>query len=267
MSWLAEWLAAHPAPPAQKGPWGAEISYSQVRAFLDCPWLHKLRYQDFMRGSLTPPASLGVSLHRALESFHRAQMSDGGASEQRLQTCFEEAWLSQGYASAQEQMEWHGKGLEILETYYKGEQASENKIIAVEREFLFPLGSHTVRGMIDRVDRRPDGSIEIIDYKTHTDFLTEDQARDDLQLLMYGLAAKEAMALEPAWLTLYYVGSQKKVTVPYDTGREDELQTFLSRVADMIAGTSERVPNTDYCERCDLRNRCSRSIAKDADCA
>ena len=41
-----------------------------------------------------------------------------------------------------------------------------------------------LRGRVDRVDRRPDGSYELIDYKTGKP-RTEDQLREDVQLSLY----------------------------------------------------------------------------------
>ncbi len=262
MSRLSDWLKAHPAPKAQAKPWGIELSYSQIRAYLDCPWRYKLRYIDFLRSAPTAPGSLGNSVHKALERFHREKNS----GRDRLFELYEECWRSEGYSTPQEQMQWHAKGLEILEAYWKAESASGADILCVEREFLFPVGSHQVRGMIDRIDRLPGGGCEVIDYKTHTDFETEASVKDDLQLRMYALAAREALALKPERLTIYYVAAGKKVSAPYDASGEPELLEFLSRMGDLLSAAGDFAPDHAFCPRCDLRNRCGRSAAKDPDC-
>lgn len=258
MSWLRDWLDEHPAPPKQAGPWGIDISYSQIRAYLSCPWLYKLRYKDMRRSPLHPAAALGLSIHRTLEAFHR---KDGGDYTALVEQ-YEANWVSAGFPSPQEQMQWHARGIEILKTYWESEKDSRNKIVAVEREFLFPIGAHNVRGMIDRIDRRPDGSIEVIDYKSFLETLSEEEAAEDLQLRIYGLAAVASLNLEPDWLSFYYVGVPKKVTVPYDADRGDELEEFLGRMGDLLSGGKGWRPDTSYCGRCDFKNLCPHSTAR-----
>ena len=258
MSWVQEWLLSHPAPPRQARPKGMEISYSQIRAFMDCPWLYKIVYVDRKRPPLHPKSSLGVSIHRALEAFHRT----GGGDLEKLLGLYDEHWAHAGYSSAQEQMEWHRKGQRIIERCHAEEQQRRSEILAVEKDFLFPLEPHAVRGTIDRIDRRPDGEIEVIDYKTHLDIEGEEEAAQNLQLGIYGLGARESLGYEASWLTLYYVAAGRTVTVRYDPSREEEIAGLIARVADIIVSSKGLKPETSACPACDFRNSCPHSAAK-----
>jgi len=146
MQWIQEWLAAHPPPPKQARPPGIEISYSQIRAFLECPWQYKLRYVDLQRSRLTPPAALGLSIHRTLEAFHHNKQ--GGLES--LLDLYDENWVHAGFPSPQEQMEWYRKGERILKTYWEDETQRRSEIIHVEREFMFPLESRHSSATHDR---------------------------------------------------------------------------------------------------------------------
>ena len=258
MTTIREWLDAHPAPPRQARPRGVEISYSQVRAYALCPWSYKMKYVDFWRGPLTPPSALGLSIHRALEAFHREDASTLG----RLLDLYEECWVHAGFPTPQDQLEWHAKGERILKAYFEEERGRRSEIVCVEREFLFPLGPHQARGMIDRVDRRPDGTYEIIDYKTHLDPHPEVEDPENLQLRIYGMGARESLALEPSWLTRYYVSAGLRVTEAYDESREDEVRRLLERVADLAASGRAFAPDAAACPRCDFRKACQFSTAK-----
>jgi DNA helicase-2/ATP-dependent DNA helicase PcrA len=258
MKALRAWLDAHPPPPAQARPPSAEVSYSQVRAFMECPWLYKRIYADRVRPPATPSSSLGVSIHRALEAFHRG----GGGSLERLEACYDDAWVHGGFSSPQEQIEWHRKGLLVLGRYHAREAGRRSEILAVERDFLFPLGPHAVRGTIDRIDRRPDGSVEVIDYKTHLDVASDEDAAQDLQLGMYGLGARAGLGLDCAWLTWHFVAAGRRVSVPCDRSREPLILEVLERVADIIASGRPFGPEKANCPSCALRARCPRSAER-----
>ena len=66
-----------------------------------------------------------------------------------------------------------------------------------ERSFSFRIGPHLLRGRVDRVDRLPDGGYELIDYKTGRP-KTAAQLREDVQLSLYAVGAREAWQLEAA---------------------------------------------------------------------
>jgi len=241
---------------SESDPWGIEINFSMLRAYLDCPWLYRLRYVDNLRTGPTPPSALGQSIHGALETFHAAN----GKDLEHLLDAYEERWLHAGFSSPQEQLEWHRKGEEILRVYWESESHNANRIVCVEREFAFTLGRHRVRGKIDRVDQRPDGAYEVIDYKTHRNFATEEETAADLQLRIYALGAREGLALAPSWMSFYYVAEGRKVTAPYDDAGENELRERLQRSADELAAEGALAPNTSFCPRCAFKTRCPKAV-------
>ena len=255
MGWLADWTEAHPRPPAHRRPVGVEISYSQIRAFLDCPWLYHLRYEKRWRSAPTPASALGQTIHRALEAFH----AEGPSSDARLLELYEDSWVNPPGVAASEVLALHARGTDILRRYWAQEKDSKAAVEFVEREFMAPLGPHTVRGIVDRVDRRPDGTLEVVDYKTHLEVGTESGAAEDLQLRLYAWGLRACWGLEAGWLSWRYVAAGKTVTTAYDPAGEDELEAFLGRVADIIAAAKTYAPALSHCPRCDFRLRCEMS--------
>lgn len=256
---LKAWLEAHPAPPQQKRPRSFEINFSRLRAYLECPWEYKLRFVDFRPQPPTPPSSLGMTVHRALESFHREDGADLG----RLLELYDKHFHHSGYPDPAVKEQWYRKGEQMLKRYWKDEESRRTQVAYCEREFVFPLGPHTVRGMIDRVDEHPDGRFEIIDYKTGPEGEAgEASFFQDLQLRIYGLGAREGLGVDPAWLTLYYVATGTRRTVEYDASGEEELTAVLWRAADLMAAGKHLPPDTSFCPSCVFRKSCQFSVAK-----
>jgi putative RecB family exonuclease len=81
--------------------------------------------------------------------------------------------------------------------------------IATEQEFYLRLGSGrgapVIYGLIDRIQKTPDGEIEIVDYKTNRQNKSRDQVLADLQLPIYVLACREAVGLDPRFATMAFV--------------------------------------------------------------
>lgn len=238
-----------------------EISFTRFRVYLECPWKYKLLFVDGRRIPLSPASSLGVSLHRALERYHRERRGE----LRELLDCLDHEWLHAGYPDAETKLKWHGRARRILERYHEGELERRSEIVGVEREFVYPLGRHEVRGMIDRIDRQPDGRFEVIDYKTAVDVRGDSlpaSPAEHLQLRFYALGARECLAVSPAILTLHYLAAGRRDSAPYDPAGEEELKETIAGVASRIEA-GRWSPDTGFCPRCDFRRACAFSVAKD----
>jgi DNA helicase-2/ATP-dependent DNA helicase PcrA len=140
-----------------------------------------------------------------------------------------------------------------------------------ERQFDFRLGPHHLRGRIDRIDRlvpgaegaRADGDgdgdgerYELIDYKTSR-AKTADQLRDDVQLSLYALAAREAWQLESTSQAYYYVLDDVKVPVPAGARNGQSVQDMVLSVGEgILAQDFEPTPSPAACALCDYRIVC-----------
>lgn len=229
-----------------------EISFSRFRIYRECPWKYKLQFVDGKRPKLDPPASLGISLHRALERYHA-----GGEPEwQALADAYDLEFLRSGYADPSERAKWSKKGLRLLQAYYETELSRRTEVVASEREFIFALGAHTVRGMIDRIDRHPDGRYELIDYKTR-----EGAETSDLQLRFYALGAKKAFGYDVGSISVHYLTENRVESKPYDASGEEALQRDIVETAEAIEA-GRFGPDTRFCPRCVFKHDCAFSVAR-----
>ncbi len=234
-----------------------EISYTRYRIYRECPYKYKLIFRDGRKIPLNPKSSFGLSLHRALEAW----LSGGDDSLEALFEHLRSRWLPGGYPDETAEARWYSKAERALSRFHGEEMSRRSRTIALEKEFVWPLGRHEVRGMIDRVDQGPDGAYELIDYKTGPAAPSEEQVARDGQLRFYALGAGRALGLKPALLTVDCVTAGRRVSAAYDRAGEEALAAdILAAAGDIEAGRFE--PKTSYCPRCDFRADCPFSAAR-----
>lgn len=235
-----------------------ELNYSKVKAFRDCPLLFRLQYMEQKRPALNAPASLGISLHRALERFHRR----GGGDLDDLFLALDGGWLTAGYQNAANQAEYYWKGRNMLEDYFHAEMERKTKIAAIEQDFEFRLGPWKVRGTIDRVDALPDGTYDVIDYKTGPEEITEQDALSSLQLGVYAIGARVSLKMKPATVSYWLLAYEKKVSIPVASIDEERVLAEFSKTGEEML-VSQFPPRHENCHRCHLRTQCPKALPQD----
>lgn len=234
-----------------------EISFTRYRIYRECPWKYKQIFVDGRKIPLNPKSSFGLSLHRALERW----LARGDDSLDALFDSLQGAWLSTGYPDEATESRWYAKAERVLSRFHGEETSRRARVIGVEKEFVWPLGPHTVRGMIDRIDQGPDGAYELIDYKTGPGAPTLAQLASDVQMRFYALGARKALGIRAATLTMDCVVAGERVSAPCDPSAEDALVADILDAANAIE-KGDFGPDTAYCHRCDFRDDCRHSAAR-----
>ncbi len=230
-----------------------ELNFSKIKTYRECPLEYYLKYVQGKREGLVPASSLGVSIHRTLEEYHR---NSNDPSE--LLSYYDDCWLGAGYSSAGEQMEWYLKGKKMLEIYAQREYERKTTVDSTEREFIFEEKPWTFRGKIDRIDKHPDGSWEVIDYKTGTDVDLSLDITGSLQLGIYAVGARRAWNLKKGKATFYYVAFDQTVSAPFEAFDERKILDTFIEVGKKIE-VNDFEPNLAQCEHCPFNTRCNKT--------
>ena len=231
---------------------GLMLSASDIETYRLCPLKYKFARVFRIPQEPTINQRFGIVVHQVLERFHAA----GGGSLDTLMQLFEASWRRSGFGDSNDDLQFRAKAVAALTRYWELDQKRAGKPVWFERGFSFKLGPHLVRGRVDRVDELPDGSFELIDYKTGRP-KTEDDLRDDVQLSLYQLAARESWEVEARAGSYYYVLDNEKVPVAHS---DDELARVKATVEEIADGILEQEfepkPSYELCSFCDYRIIC-----------
>ena len=234
-----------------------ELNYSKIKTYKECPLLYKYKYIEGKREGLVPASSLGVSIHRTLEAYH-ASCNDPS----ELLAYYDDCWLGAGYSSAAEQMEWYLKGKKMMEEYAQREYERKTVVDSTEREFIFEYEGWTLRGKIDRIDKYPDGTWEVIDYKTGTDVDLSLPITDSLQLGIYCVGAKRAWNMQKGKATFYFTAFNQTQSAAFEDFDEMKILNTFIEIGKKIEA-QDFVPNTQHCVECAFKNECEFSCCKE----
>ena len=194
-------------------------------------------------------------------------------SLEELLNIYQQSWIDDWYESKQQKEEYRKKGEKILREFFKQLEGNIPKVFALEQNFNFRISNYIIKGVIDRIDilstnknnpqvggenqsRPSPAKVEIIDYKTGNPPKSEKYLEKD-QLLIYQIAARESLGLEPAKLTFYYLDNNQPMSF---LGQEKDLEKIKTKILETI----EQIKKSDFaptpspfkCKYCDFKDIC-----------
>jgi DNA helicase-2/ATP-dependent DNA helicase PcrA len=242
----------------RRGDGALSLSASDLDLYLTCPLKYKFRRVFGIPQEPTINQRFGILIHSVLERFHK----DSGENEAeagglaRLMDLFEAGWRRSGFGSSDDELQFRDRAREAMRLYWERERETEAEPVWLERKFDVRIGPHQVRGRVDRVDRLPDGSYELIDYKTGQR-KSEAELENDLQLALYRLAAREAWGLEAGTGSYYYVLDADKVAAPTKPDDAERVERTVLAVGEgVLSQDFEPRPSPTTCSWCDYRLIC-----------
>lgn len=166
-------------------------------------------------------------------------------------------WIADGYPDPQQEARNRAHAVDILTRFHRDNVATYALPVALEERFAIEVDGVTVSGQIDRMDRHPDGTYEIIDYKTSRRLPSLTTVEQSLQLSMYHLAARETWGIEPSTLTLYFVVHGQPLSTPGRTEAQIQaVRRHVVTIAERIDARRFEPKTSKLCDYCDYQPIC-----------
>ncbi|MFL6054392.1 MAG: ATP-dependent helicase [Actinoallomurus sp.] len=243
------------------------LSPSQVETFEKCGlrWLLAscVGAEDGGAGEF---ATMGRVIHAVAELVATDEAVNDVDIAKRLDEIWDDldfrgAWYSQKQRKQAEEMvakfmAWH-------------ERADARELVSIEEPFSIDLGRVVIRGRIDRAERDGDGRAWIVDIKTSSAAVREDDLARHPQLGVYQLAVMlgafaEKGLIEPGGAELVQVGKASYTarvrvqTQPPPSADEDPQwpRKLVDRVAEGMASPVFEARRDDHCRNCPVRGSC-----------
>ena len=132
---------------------------------------------------------------------------------------------------------------------------TQNKILGLEQKLSIRLddaGKYIMTGVIDRIDEKPDGSIDIVDYKTGTTPPSQAQIDEERQLALYQIGVKEFVGERKVRLVWNYLMSGIEFTSERNEKQLDALKKDTMLLIDEVESATvfDKHPSAlcNYCE-------------------
>jgi ATP-dependent helicase/nuclease subunit B len=193
--------APAPAPPAKARP--VSFTLSEVEALIGNPYRYYaerlLRLRELSAISDVPsPAEFGQAAHKALENFVRRYPETLPEDAPALLAFYGQEALQGFFSHPAARIVWWPRFLRLAEWFLAEERRRRRELAHVwsEVQGSVALGSFTLRGRADRIEREKSGAFRVIDYKTGQ-APKESEVRKGLrsQLPLFGLILQEGETL------------------------------------------------------------------------
>jgi superfamily I DNA/RNA helicase/RecB family exonuclease len=232
------------------------LSASAVDTYERCGLRFKLE-RDW-RIAAKPAAAMqyGAAVHRVLKTYFDSVRLGRPKSDDDLIDLFRQDLRDARIQETYQHELYENLGVTQLKQFLASARSMDaSQVLHTEETFEIKIGDTIVAGRIDRIDRRPDGTVTIVDYKTGK-ARDQDDADESLQLSLYAIAAKEKWGYDVGALTFHNL----EENVPVITTRsEAELTAARNRVQDAAEQIADGkfAPNPGmHCSFCAYRSLC-----------
>jgi DNA helicase II / ATP-dependent DNA helicase PcrA len=247
-SWAEEFRPPTPEP--------LKLSSSAVDNYRKCPQRYAFSYLWSLKEGPRAALTFGSVMHTTIKRFVDQLKKGVKLPFAEVQRIYETEWTSAGFEDHYQEAEYKKDGLEQLRAFHATMLHASPQILEQEKAFELPLANDVVlTGRMDQVNTLGRNDVEIVDYKTGKPRKDSD-ARKDLQLSIYALAAKEIFEWNPVRLVFHYLQTNQTQVTARDSKQLDDAEKIVQEAAADIRA-AQFPPNPGFvCRSCAYKPIC-----------
>ena len=243
-----------------------KLSPSSATDFKSCPQLFKFRAVDRLPEPVSGAAARGSLVHAVLERLfaEAPRMRTPGRAIDLLEALWTEVkgeteFRPDGMADPQEDA-WLEESARLLRNYFKLEDPRMLNASRLEWWVEYELTDIHLRGVIDRLEERPDGTWVLTDYKTGRVPGESRELSAFFGLRFYALVCWRAFGVIPREIRLVYLADPAVLTLEPNermlVAFERQMLALASAIRRAADGDDWRPRPSPFCMSCSFHDRC-----------
>ncbi len=243
-----------------------KLSPSSATDFKSCPQLFKFRAVDRLPEPVSGAAARGSLVHAVLERLFAEppRMRTPSRAIDLLEALWAEVkdeveFRPVGMADPQEEA-WLEESARLLHNYFKLEDPRMLSASRLEWWVEYELSDIHLRGVIDRLEERPDGTWVLTDYKTGRVPGESRELSAFFGLRFYALVCWRAFGVIPREIRLVYLADPAVLTL----NPKERMLVAFERQMIALASAIRRAADRDdwrarpspFCMSCSFHDRC-----------
>ena len=233
----------------------AAFSPSRLAVYQRCARRYYWQYVVRVPRKRTGEQALGIALHAALEATAAAGKL-GAAGVADALAALERAWDGEGFADADAEAAARRQAEALLAAYVAQAEPAAGMPVMLEKTLKGRYADVPLVGIVDRVDRRPDGTLALIDYKSGRGAMALDDPATVQQLAIYRHLVGEATGEVPRHVAIHHVVAGVREVVRSEAGWRALLDEAAA-TARAIEAEDDFAPRVaPGCASCDYAGRC-----------
>jgi len=235
---------------------GARLSATAVETYETCPLQFKFEREWKLSRQLHAAVQYGAAMHRVLRTFYDSVRLGRTKRDDELLQLFRDDLASSGIQDDYQRDLYLQQGVEHLKDFLAAtHSAPAPEVLHTEEWFDVQIAGTKVAGRIDRMDRLPDGSVAIVDYKTGKARSQED-ADESLQLSIYAMAAQQKWGYRVGDLAFHNLEGNVAVVSKRAEFQLEQARERVQAVARGIAAGDFEPDPGFHCTFCAFRGLC-----------
>ncbi len=245
---------------------GLKLSPSSVTDFKSCPQLFKFRKIDHLPEPVSGAAARGSLIHAVLERL----FSEGAPARtpDRAQELLDALWrqvredpeFRPTGMGMEEEAAWLKEARSLLRNYFKLEDPRAVEASELEWWIEYDLSEVQLRGIIDRLEKRADGSWVLTDYKTGRVPGESRELAAFFGLRFYALVCWRAFGIIPKEIRLVYLADPVVLTLNPNERMllafERQMRALAKAVQRAVHTNDWRTRPSPYCMSCAFQAQC-----------